>query len=349
MPLPILKKTEKSKIKKIVSIAAGKGGVGKSFVSKEIAFALKSLGYSVGILDADLYGPSIRKMCPPDQEAKTTPDGHKPAITKNLLSLSYADFKEGGASSSVRAPIANQLIQEFLHNTLWGEIDFLIIDCPPGTGDIHLHLSQQAKIDFAILVTTPQQISLIDVRRAAHFFQKVGVPVIGLVENMSYLEISSNEKVHPFGQGGGAELSQELKVPLLAKLPLVPKIGVLTDRGFNLFESQDPDLDNLKKAFLKIAQDILSFSSSKGVKLEAETPHSFTIDFGQEKRRYKLADIQSKCPCADCKIKIPHVNPNVEAFGVKMMGHYALQIHFKEGCSNGLYPIEWLKSQGSLV
>ncbi len=348
MPLPIIKKKEKSQIGKIIAVAAGKGGVGKSLVAKEIAFSLASQNYSVGILDADFYGPSIRKMCPPDQEAKTFSDGHRPALTKKLKSLSFADFKEGGKSNSIRAPMATQLVSEFLHNTHWGKLDFLVIDCPPGTSDIHLALTQQAKIDMALLVSTPQQLSMLDVRRAFHFFQNVKVPLLGVVENMSYLETEKGA-LYPFGKGGGEILSQEFKCPLLAKIPLIPKLGTFSDLGFNIQESSDQELDSVKKIFLKICEDICSFSHRNDLKLRVDTPYTFIIEFQDGPRRYKLSDLQRECPCASCLGKDRVVNPNLEAFSAQMVGSYALKIDFKEGCSNGIYPFEWLKGRGSLL
>ena len=188
------------KINQLIAIGAGKGGVGKSTVTCHLALALQKQGYSVGILDADVYGPSLDHMIPFDTPPYEQ-DGYLiPAEKDGLKLMSVAYFKRTAAI--VRAPIANETIEKFLFGTNWGALDYLLVDFPPGTGDVQLTLLQQANFAGAILVTTPQEIALLDVRKAAACFERLHVPILGIVENMSYFEMGG-ERSYPLGEGGG--------------------------------------------------------------------------------------------------------------------------------------------------
>jgi ATP-binding protein involved in chromosome partitioning len=228
-----------SRIKKIIGVAAGKGGVGKSTVTVNLALALKKIGYSVGVLDTDIYGPSVRMMLPEDLSPKQTGDIILPAICRGIPMISMAYFRPDNQASVVRAPIANKIIKQFLKNVAWGDLDFLLVDFPPGTGDIQLTLSQEANLSGIIMVTTPQNVALMDVRKAMDMFTQVKVPVVGIVENMSYfLNEQTNEKVHIFGKGGGVRLSLESGVPFLGAIPLHPKICDYGDLGKSIFDDE---------------------------------------------------------------------------------------------------------------
>lgn len=259
MPLQMFKKAKETaplaKIKNIIAIAAGKGGVGKSTLTVNLALALKTAGYSVGVLDADVYGPSIRKMLPEDR-----PPGQKgemliPAVCHGIYMMSMAYFRREEEPTAVRAPIANGLIMQFIKNVDWGDLDYLLIDFPPGTGDAQLTLSQQANLSGAIMVTTPQEIALMDVRKAANLFMQVKVPIIGVVENMSYYcHPGDGQKVFIFGQGGGERLALELGVPFLGTVPIDPEICRAGDVGLSLFvgpQEKNPSV----KAFISIAMN----------------------------------------------------------------------------------------------
>lgn len=228
-----------SKIKQIIGVAAGKGGVGKSTITVNLALGLKNAGFSVGILDTDVYGPSVRMMLPEDLSPKQKGDEITPALCQGIPMISMAYFRPDNQASVVRAPIANKIIKQFLKNVSWGELDFLLIDFPPGTGDIQITLSQEAKLDGVVMVTTPQNVAILDVRKAMDMFAKVRVPVVGVVENMSYFINENLEKIYIFGKGGGERLALEAGVPFLGQIPLHAKICASGDLGLSLFDDEN--------------------------------------------------------------------------------------------------------------
>lgn len=207
MPLKMFPKDDpkpQSPIKHTIAIAAGKGGVGKSTVTVNLALALTHLGYSVGVMDTDIYGPSIRKMLPEDRLPIQKGNTIIPAVCNGIKMISMAYFRKEHEASAVRAPIANGVISQFIENVAWGPLDYLLIDFPPGTGDIQLTLSQKASLSGAIMITTPQEVSVMDVRKAINLFSQVKVPIIGIIENMSYYQApATQEKIYLFGKGGG--------------------------------------------------------------------------------------------------------------------------------------------------
>ncbi len=348
MRLPLYSNKIENRFRKVIAVAAGKGGVGKSTIASTLSYALKNDKKKVGLLDADLYGPSIRKMVPADTQANTLQGRHNPASSKGLLSLSFSDFKNSLQTNSMRAPLVDKWIREFTNNTNWGELDCLIIDCPPGTGDILLSLSQQIKIDNVIVVTTPQEVALIDVRRTIKFFEAMDVPVLGIVENMIYLQVN-DERIELFGSGGGASLSNEFKIPLIAKLPFVPKMGALADKGFHIYESLDPDFEGLKTEIGKIMSKI-GFEKDQDPVLALHGPNAFSITFADgHKRVYHLGDLQQSCPCAKCQEEKAPFNADLTAKGVSAVGRYAIKVDFDKGCSNGIYPFKLLKTLGTPI
>lgn len=220
----------------IIAVAAGKGGVGKSSVTVNLAHALKRSGYSVGILDADVYGPSIRRMLPEDQMPSQRESKFYPALSHGIKTMSISFFRRDNESTAVRAPVANGIITQFLSQVEWGVLDYLFIDFPPGTGDIQLTLAQKGQILGAVMVTTPQEVALMDVRKAAHLFEQVHIPLIGIVENMSYYS-HGKETAYLFGRGGGTRLASEFGVPFLGEIPIDPEICRCGDEGSPLGKS----------------------------------------------------------------------------------------------------------------
>ncbi|MEI8300921.1 MAG: Mrp/NBP35 family ATP-binding protein [Chlamydiota bacterium] len=217
-----------------IAIAAGKGGVGKSTITVNLALALASQGACVGILDADLYGPSIGKMLPENRKLVLEDEFLIPAEGHGIYYVSLAHFSLGKKAVIVRAPIANQIICDFLNQVRWPCLDFLLIDFPPGTGDIQLTLMQKTSLSGAILVTTPQEIALLDVEKAYQMFQQMQVPILGVVENMSYLEASP--RIYPYGSGGGKKISLQHELKFFGELPLDPHISACCDNSESLFE-----------------------------------------------------------------------------------------------------------------
>ena len=256
MPLNMYEKIEPvAKIKHIIGIAAGKGGVGKSTITVNLALSLKKMGYSVAVLDTDIYGPSVRMMLPEERMPVQKGETIIPALCKGIPMISMAYFKPDNQASVVRAPIANGIIKQFLKNVQWGELDYLLIDFPPGTGDIQLTLSQEAKLTGVVMVTTPQNVAMMDVRKAMHMFEQVRIPVIGIVENMSYfVQEETGDKSYIFGKGGGEHLSRESGLPFLGSIPLHPKICECGDLGKSIFEE---NYSTLAKSFTEISNQMI--------------------------------------------------------------------------------------------
>lgn len=249
------KNQQKEQTTAIIAVAAGKGGVGKSAVTANLAHALYRLGYSVGVLDADLYGPSMRMMLPEDLMPEQRGGKIFPAVSHGIKCLSMAHFKTDGDAVVVRAPIANGMIVQFLSQVEWGDPDFLLIDFPPGTGDIQMTLAQRARLTGALLVTTPQQVAVLDVKKCMTMFDKLQVPILGIVENMAYYMESGGSKAYPFGGDGGKNLAEDTGQLFLGEIPLHPLIGKLLDQGRSLFESAGREAEELQSIFLKLAEN----------------------------------------------------------------------------------------------
>jgi len=220
-------------IKNIIAVASGKGGVGKSTTTTNLALALHLEGARVGILDADIYGPNQPQMLgatekPSSKDGKTL----TPVMAHGIQSMSIGYLVDANTPMVWRAPMAVGALQQLLADTEWDNLDYLLIDLPPGTGDIQLTLAQKIPLTGAVIVTTPQDIALLDVRKAIEMFNKVKVPVLGVVENMSMHICSQCGHAEPiFGEGGGASMAQEYQVDLLGSLPLDIKIRQQADAG----------------------------------------------------------------------------------------------------------------------
>lgn len=224
-----------NRIKHKIIIASGKGGVGKSTVSVNLAWAFKSKGYSVGLLDADITGPSIPKLLGiENQKMKKGPDGVRPGDASGIKVASMALLLPSRDSPVVwRGPMKMAAIRQFVQDVLWGDLDFLLIDLPPGTSDEPLSVIQLIpEMTGAIIVTTPQEVSLLDSRKAVNMVKSMGVPVLGIIENMSGLLCPHcGGAIDIFSIGGGKKAAEELDVPFLGAIPLDPEVSVLGDRG----------------------------------------------------------------------------------------------------------------------
>lgn len=271
MPLPMYDSSPK--IKNIIAIAAGKGGVGKSTITVNLALTLQHLGYKVGILDADLYGPSLRKMLLEETLPVQKDNKLIPALCNQIPIISFAFFRREDEAAAMRAPIANNIINQFLNNVEWGSLDYLLIDFPPGTGDIQMTLGQKGNLSGAIVVTTPQEVSVIDVKKAIHLFEQLNIPLIGVVENMSYYyEKASDKKVYIFGKEGGTNLAKESKVPFLGEIPLDPLICQFADQGSSLFKSEN---EELKNHFIHFTKNFLN--SLEAIKTSDNSSQEFNL------------------------------------------------------------------------
>jgi len=221
-------------IKNVVAIASGKGGVGKSTTAVNVALALAGEGAKVGVLDADIYGPSIPLMLGIAGEKPTSDDGEtmNPLQAHGLQVMSIGFLVDADQPMIWRGPMVTQALNQMLKQTLWKDLDYLIVDMPPGTGDIQLTLSQQVPVSGAVIVTTPQDIALLDARKGLQMFRKVSVPVLGIIENMStHICTSCGHEEALFGSGGGEKMAEEYAVELLGELPLDRRIREQTDSG----------------------------------------------------------------------------------------------------------------------
>jgi ATP-binding protein involved in chromosome partitioning len=332
MPLKVLQ-TEAIDAQ-VIAIAAGKGGVGKSTLTVLLAAALKRKGERTAILDADLYGPSIRHMLGADENYPPERQNDKwlPALCCGIKVFSYAFFT---AESAVRAPIANQVMRQFLNHVVWGPLDWLFIDFPPGTGDIPLSAVQLTHLQGAIIVTTPQKVSLLDVKKTIAMFRKMGVPILGIVENMSYF---IDESCTPFGSGGGQALAEEEGVAFLGRIPIEPAISTYADSGklaqlelpgiASLAECLKDNREGCKKLFPEV-----SLADRKHLKIVWENG---TISYLQAK------ELQKACPCAQCSL-VERQSSDSAITSFTWVGRYGLSFEFSSGCSSGIYPFDLIK------
>jgi ATP-binding protein involved in chromosome partitioning len=227
-------------VKEVVAVASGKGGVGKTTVAINLALALAGQGQRVGLLDADIYGPSISVMLDLVDEPKTGPDGMLQPLDKFGLKIMSLGMTGGKSAPFVwRGPLVTKMIQHLLGNVFWGELDYLVVDLPPGTGDPSITIAQAIPRCRIVMVTTPQQVALADVERAIGLFRKYNLQIIGLVENMSYfVSAPGGAPLNIFGHGGGERLSRAYNLPLLGAIPLDMAIRNGEDRGLPLMVTE---------------------------------------------------------------------------------------------------------------
>jgi ATP-binding protein involved in chromosome partitioning len=254
--LPLLKG-----VKNLIAVASGKGGVGKSTTAVNLALALAQQGARVGLLDADIYGPSIPQMLGVGGQQPHSPDGkHIEALKGHGIALMSIGFLVDADSPMVwRGPMVTSALEQLLRDTLWGELDYLVVDMPPGTGDIQLTLAQKVPVTGSVIVTTPQDIALLDARKGIRMFEKVGVPILGVVENMSMHICSHCGHAEPiFGEGGGQALGADFNVPLLGQLPLDLRIRQGLDAGQPIVaaDPESPISQQYRDIALRVAGEI---------------------------------------------------------------------------------------------
>ena len=219
-------------VKNLIAVGSGKGGVGKTTVAVNLAVGLAALGYKTGLMDADVYGPNVPLMMGINQTPMAFGDRIQPLEQYGVKLMSMGFLSPGDKPLVWRGPMLHSVIQQFLRGVDWGELDYLVIDLPPGTGDVQLSLIQSAPVTGAIVVTTPSDVSLEDARKAVMMFHQVKVPVLGIVENMSYLVCPHcAERIDVFSHGGGRRTAHEMDVHFLGELPLDPEVRIGGDTG----------------------------------------------------------------------------------------------------------------------
>lgn len=243
-------------VKNVVLVAAGKGGVGKSTVAAHLAVGLKMHGAATGLLDADIYGPSIPiLMGVREAPTKVAVDGEfklKPPLAHGLPVMSIGFFLEPDQAVIWRGPMLGKALQQLMADVHWGDLDYLIVDMPPGTGDVQITFSQQLKVSGAVLVATPQDVALADVIRAKSMFDKVMIPILGIIENMSYFICDGCQKSHEiFSRGGAERAAERFQIPFLGEIPLMTSLREWGDKGVPILV-QEPDSE-VSRAFLEIA------------------------------------------------------------------------------------------------
>ena len=220
-------------VKNLVAVASGKGGVGKTTVAVNLAVALERMGAKVGLLDADIYGPNVPIMLGTDEQPRAVSERRiLPVVAQGIRMISMGPLSPGDKPMIWRGPMLHSAIQQFLRSVEWGELDYLIIDLPPGTGDVHLTLIQTVSLTGAIVVTTPSVVALADVRKAIEMFRQVNVEVLGVVENMSYYDPpGGGPRQYIFGEGEGRRVAEAFGVPLLGEIEIDPQIRLGGDTG----------------------------------------------------------------------------------------------------------------------
>ena len=256
-------------VKNVIAVGAGKGGVGKTTVAVNLAIALVKMGSRVGILDGDIYGPNVPIML--GLQAQLESDGQKirPAEKYGLQVVSIGFMTKDEAPVIWRGPMLHSVIRQFFNDVAWRDLDYLIIDMPPGTGDVALSLAQTVPVAGSIVVTTPQQVSLADSRRAIKMYEKLNIPALGVVENMSYYECPScHHEANIFGHGGGETMAEQMGVPFLGRLPIYEPIRVGSDVGIPLVIAEPQS--GASQAFIKVASQMAAQISIKAARAEAE-------------------------------------------------------------------------------
>lgn len=334
------------KVKNIIAVSSCKGGVGKSTVASHLARALQREGHAVGLLDVDIYGPSLPTLLHQHMPQVLMSGQEILPVTVDGLKTMSLGYLMGDRPAVMRGPMVSSYTMQILQQTGWGELDYLIIDMPPGTGDIQLTLVQQAPIDGAVIVTTPQALSLVDVARGILMFESVNVPVLGVVENMAYFVCDNCDKKHFIFGSGTATLKERFGLSMLAQLPLTPGIPDPTT------QESGADLT----AFAEMAENLHREEGKRRLEGEANpevVPEDGALRIiwadGTESRIANKA-LRASCQCALCvheytgeALLDPETIPeDISVEGVQPLGNYAAGINWSDGHSSGIFSWEHL-------
>lgn len=352
-----------SKVKHVIAVGSGKGGVGKSTTAVNLAVALSKLGAKVGLMDADIYGPSIPKLLGSDASPVQSEDGRVEPISVHGIKAMSMGFLGGDSPTVWRGPMASKVVTQFLRDVNWGDLDYLIVDLPPGTGDIQITLAQAARLSGAVVVMTPQVLASAIAMRGLKMFQQVRVPVIGLIENMSYYECPKcGHHDEIFRSGGGRSVSEELHIPLIGQIPLDPQMVEESDEGNPVVLSR-PD-SKLALKYLEIAKNMVAELRSVVEGKRQGTPIQIVnvepnskakvakISWNDGKQSLvRFQDLRMLCPCAVCvdedtgvrKIKPSDISPEVQPMSIQSVGNYAIKITWSDKHDSGIYSYDYLR------
>ena len=347
-------------VKYVVPIASGKGGVGKSTVSVNLALALAKTGAKVGLMDADVYGPSIPTLLKIDSKPVMENNRLHPVERYGIKVISMGFFIPVNDAVIWRGPMLHKMVQDFLGAVEWGSLDYLLIDLPPGTGDIQLSLCQTVQVDGAVIVSTPQEVAWNVAQKAIVMFDKLNAPVAGVIENMSAYNCSHcGHRDEIFGSGMALRDAEMLEIPFLGDIPVQTQIRLASDAGDPVVHS-DPG-SAAAKSFLAIAERLVaelarvSGRKTKPVPTKFGSPNSSTVDIEWSdglKTSHKARELRYLCPCASCvnevtgerQIKLEWVPQTLTASAFYPVGRYALQILWSDGHATGLYGYDFLRS-----
>ncbi len=352
------------KVKNVIPVASGKGGVGKSTVSANLAVTLSKLGFRVGLMDADVYGPSIPTLMgvhePPKQQGEGKIVPHSRFGVK-MISIGF--FLPKGEAVIWRGPMLHKTVDQFLGSVDWGELDYLIVDLPPGTGDIQLSLCQKIPLSGAVIVSTPQDLAFEVAEKAISMFQKLNTPILGLIENMSGFvckKCGSHEEI--FGEGGVKRYAETHGIPFLGSIPLATELRIASDQGTPLVDQAPDSLGG--KAFFQIAKNLIAelTERSEGKRLdsgpfpkEVSQPEKDIIEIkwvDGHKSTYKAFELRVACPCAMCVdentgrrlIRQESIRKDVYLLSMDRVGRYGIAFRWSDGHSTGIYTFEYLRS-----
>jgi ATP-binding protein involved in chromosome partitioning len=257
-------------VKNIIAVSSGKGGVGKSTVAVNLAVVLAQWGAKVGLVDTDVYGPNVPIMIGIDEEPLVQGQKLLPLEAHKVKVMSIGFLNRGDRPVIWRGPMLGTAVRQFLYDVIWGELDYLIVDMPPGTGDVQLSLAQMVPVQGAVLVTTPQEVAMADVRKAINMFEQVHIPVFGIVENMSYFICPNCDEKHAiFGSGGGAELAEKFKTNLLGQIPLAKGVREGGDAGLPIVIAAP---DSVQADAIREIADKVAAQVSRAAFVEAGLP-----------------------------------------------------------------------------
>jgi Mrp family chromosome partitioning ATPase/DUF971 family protein len=351
-------KNNLSKVKNILAVSSCKGGVGKSTVSVNLAYSLAKLGNKVGIFDADLYGPSLPTMVNCVTPLDIEKDSIEPLVHENvkLMSFGFTQDEHNTGPAILRGPMVSQIVHQLVSQTNWGELDYLVIDLPPGTGDVQLTLCQVLPITAAVIVTTPQHISFVDVVKGIEMFDTLKVPVIAAVENMSFFEDANGEKSFPFGKGALAHLENEFGFKNTLEIPLEGKLSHCGDQGTPFVETHpthtitkllagfsksiEAEIEKIKKH--GVTQPKVSFDEKNGVLIAPEGTTPYYINAKRLRLDCRSALNKDEFT-GESLVDASDIAEDVYPLSMNPVGNYALGINWSDGHSS-LYPYEQLMS-----